>query len=472
MPAALTMILPQLITLGFIMAFGASVGSLVNVLVYRLPLGLDVVSPTSRCPKCNTKLTWRENIPIFGWLILGGKCRFCKDKISPEYPIVEALVAALFGVLYALWYMVEPGDSLFGIPFGDIAPDWAVNGLSLTWPTMVILFVLMGSLVAMTIIDARTFTIPLVLTWVPAMVAFLFHTGQAVWFQISRGSLTPVVDGYWNFTDPYSRWVTAPGFIWSIPTPDLNGWRFIGVILGASLGLVIANLLLKFKVISRSFADYDDWLQEHQESAKSDDQNQAEGGAEGGGEESSVAHEWIMYPYARREMVRELAFLAPVAAVGFFGGWLSVRLVTMMAGPWVFDPSTGGMIPPVQAPLWLVVMCGVLAGYLIGGGVVWGVRILGSILFNKEAMGLGDVHMMAAVGACMGWIDSTLAFFLAAFVALGIAAGGAVGKGKVSRAMPYGPSLAIATLLVLFAKPIIEWGLGRILGMDAPYNLP
>jgi leader peptidase (prepilin peptidase)/N-methyltransferase len=120
----------------------------------------------------------------------------------------------------------------------------------------------------------------------------------------------------------------------------------------------------------------------------------------------------------------------------------------------------------------LVVLSGTLAGYLIGGGVVWAVRILGSLLFNKEAMGLGDVHMMAAVGACMGWIDSTIAFFLAAFVALGIAALGAIGKGKLSRAMPYGPSLAIATVLVLFAKPLIEWGLGKIFGMEGPLNLP
>lgn len=466
MPAALTMILPKLITLGFIMAFGASIGSLVNVLVYRLPLGLDVVSPTSRCPKCNTKLTWRENIPVFGWLILGGKCRFCKCKISPEYPIVEALVAVIFGLIYALWYMVEPGDTLLGIPFGDIAPEWAANGPLLTWPTLVILFILMGSLVAMTIIDARTFTIPLVLTWVPAIVALIFHTGHAIWFQVSRGPLTLVGSGFWNFSDSYDNWRTAPGFIWSIPTPGLNGWRFIGIILGASVGLIIANLLLKYKILTRSFDDYDQWLEEHKASL-------AQSGEEADQDsEHSAAHDWIMYPYARREMVRELAFLAPVVLLGFFGGWLSVTLVTSIAGDWTFNPSTGAMIPPIQAPLWLVVMTGVLAGYLIGGGVVWAVRILGSLLFNKEAMGLGDVHMMAAVGACMGWIDSTFAFFIAAFVALGIAGVGALGKGKISRAMPYGPSLAIATVLVLFAKPVIEWGLGRIMGMDAPFNLP
>ena len=468
MPDALIMILPKLITLGFVMAFGASIGSLVNVLVYRLPLGLDVVSPTSRCPKCNTKLTWRENIPIFGWIILRGKCRFCKDKISPEYPIVETIVAVLFGLLYAMCFMVNDNATLFGF---HIKPEWALNGPAMTWPTLVILFVLMGSLVAMTIIDARTYTIPLVLTWVPAIVALIFHTGHAIWFEISRGSLTQVIPGYWNFTDSNSRWFSAEGFLWSIPTSGLHGWRFIGIMIGAAVGLLIANLLLKFKVLDRSFGDYDQWLEKHNsalaESIKDDPESESPSEPK-----HSDAQEWIMYPYARREMVRELAFLAPVALFAFFGGWLAVTLITNMAGPYTLNPATGAMIPPINAPLWLIVFSGVLAGYLIGGGVVWAVRILGSILFNKEAMGLGDVHMMAAVGACMGWIDSVLAFFLAAFVALGIAALGALGKGKLSRAMPYGPSLAIATLLVLFAKPIIEWGLGRIMGMDTPFSLP
>lgn len=463
MPDTLVIYLPKLVILGFIMAFGASVGSLVNVLVYRLPLGLDVVSPTSRCPKCNTKLTWRENIPVFGWIFLGGKCRFCKDKISPEYPIVEAIVAVLFGLLYMMCYLVSDNATLFGL---NIKPEWALNGAAMTWPTLVILFILMGSLVAMTIIDARTFTIPLVLTWVPAIVALLFHTGHAVWFEISRGQLTPVMEGYWNFTDSRDRWITAPRTTWTIPTPSFDSWRFIGIMLGATLGLGISNLLLKFKVLTHSFADYEQWLEKHNKdlSESLEDPEKAP--------EHNDAQDWIMYPYARREMIRELAFLAPVAVFGLIGGWLSVTLVTNIGGDWTFNPSTGQMIPPFQAPHWLVVLSGVLAGYLIGGGVVWAIRILGSLLFNKEAMGLGDVHMMAAVGACMGWIDATLAFFLAAFVALGIAALGALGKGKLARAMPYGPSLAIATLLLLFAKPLVEWGLGKILGMDAPYNLP
>jgi leader peptidase (prepilin peptidase)/N-methyltransferase len=110
-------------------------------------------------------------------------------------------------------------------------------------------------------------------------------------------------------------------------------------------------------------------------------------------------------------------------------------------------------------------------GYLIGGGVVWLVRILGSLAFGKEAMGLGDVHLMAAVGACMGWIDTTLAFFLAAFVGVFWAILGRVYSGSLARAMPYGPFLAVATLIVFLAKPAIERALESMTGYS-PFSLP
>ena len=102
----LVVLLFNIVQVFFAFAFGSCVGSLVNVLVYRLPLGISVVTPPSRCPSCNTQLTWRENIPVFGWIFLKGKCRFCKAKISAEYPLVEAFVGLLFVTLYVLFYML------------------------------------------------------------------------------------------------------------------------------------------------------------------------------------------------------------------------------------------------------------------------------------------------------------------------------------------------------------------------------
>jgi len=458
MPDTLVLLLPTLSVLAFVFAVGACVGSLINVLVYRIPRGLGVVVPSSKCPHCNTKLSFRENIPILGWIILRGRCRHCRARISREYPIVESAVAVLFAGIYALWYIAAPGDTLLGVPIGAIAPEWAHNGAALTWPAMVVVLTLIASLVAMTLIDARTYTIPLVLTWTPALVALAAHTAHGVWFSIAHGNPIPIEPGVWRFPGMASPWESAPGWLWTIPTPDPSGWGFIGLALGGAIGLLVANALLALGVLTRSFDDYEDWAQKHR--------------ADRVGEAVDDAHEWIQYPHARREMVRELAFLAPAAAMGVLGAWLAPRIVAWIGGAWTFDPVLGAATPPFEAPLWLTVLAGVLSGYLIGAGVVWAVRILGSVAFKKEAMGLGDVHMMGAVGACVGWIDATVAFFLAAFVALAIVLVGALARSGFVRAMPYGPSLAIATTLVILAKPLIEMGLGYIFAMGAPYPIP
>ena len=482
MPEWFILMMPSLTILFFVTAVGACIGSLTNVLVYRMPLGLDVVTPTSRCPKCDHKLSWRENIPIFGWILLRGKCRFCKCKISAEYPIVETIVAVLFGGIFALWYMV-PDDAIFGL--GRIAPEWAANGMAITWPAMVVFLVLVGAMVSMTIIDARTSMIPLELTWVPAIVALVLHTGHAIWFQTKYGNPVMMPAGItdlWTVPNARLHWHTAPGEVWTIATGGMGGWKFIGIGLGGCVGLIISNLMLKFGLLTRSFADFEQWYQEHhagkeQDSSASDtddrsDSDEAESEptaqTQEAPEESESIESWLMYPYARREMVRELAFLCMPVLCGIAGGWLMVRFF----GQWGPQAANGQQVGPENAPLWLVVLGGVLMGYLIAGAVVWSVRIGGSLLFGKEAMGLGDVHMMAAVGACIGWIDPTIAFFVAAFVGLAYAVAAQVFSGKLSKVMPYGPFLAVATMMVVLGKPVVEIGLGWIFKLEGGLNLP
>jgi len=81
--------------------FGALVGSFLNVVIFRLPNeGESVIFPASHCPKCGTQLRWFENIPVFSWLALRGKCRTCKAPISLQYPVVELCMALLSGALY------------------------------------------------------------------------------------------------------------------------------------------------------------------------------------------------------------------------------------------------------------------------------------------------------------------------------------------------------------------------------------
>jgi leader peptidase (prepilin peptidase)/N-methyltransferase len=86
--------------------FGACIGSFLNVVIFRLPLGQSIVSPPSRCPKCGYRLKWYDNVPIFGWLLLGGRCRHCKNLISVQYPLVELVTALLF--VLVVW-VTPPG---------------------------------------------------------------------------------------------------------------------------------------------------------------------------------------------------------------------------------------------------------------------------------------------------------------------------------------------------------------------------
>jgi len=80
----------------FFFLFGIVIGSFLNVCISRIPEGLSIVSPGSRCPRCLKAIKPYDNIPVFGWLILGGKCRNCKLPISPMYPIVEFITGLVF----------------------------------------------------------------------------------------------------------------------------------------------------------------------------------------------------------------------------------------------------------------------------------------------------------------------------------------------------------------------------------------
>ncbi len=81
-------------------ALGATVGSFLNVVAYRMPRGESVVFRSSRCPHCGVKIKGRDNVPIFGWLLLDGRCRNCQTAISFRYPTVELVTAAIFLLLY------------------------------------------------------------------------------------------------------------------------------------------------------------------------------------------------------------------------------------------------------------------------------------------------------------------------------------------------------------------------------------
>lgn len=488
----------------FIFAFGCVCGSFINVLVYRLPKGLNVVTPPSACPHCDTRLTWRENLPVIGWLLLRGRCRFCKSRISPEYPLVEFFVGALFSIIWILWFMKPSLALLVGLNPDAWRPDFAFDGIARAWPMLLIVFALAGSFVAATLIDARTFTIPLALPWFVIVVALAVHPLHA-WWIASVGGLR------------------ASAHQWTIPVVS-GPW--LGAALGGALGILISNILLRARVLPLSFADYPQW--EAQALAKQEAHAQAaaaagqsadahnsglgpallrtlfltgpavtlmvggmaiglptgRGGAyaaigaavglliglvlrrlapSGSADDRSAADEdpiWVQYPHTRREILKEMLFLAPCLALGGLGSFLA--------------SSAGPLGHAAQAaPLPVLALGGSLLGFLVGGGLVWFFRIGGSMLLGKEAMGLGDVHLMAAAGAALGWIDPTLAFFTAPFMGIMWAVLSVFFRQFFHRqgtALPYGPHLAAATLLVLILKPLYESGLSRLAG--GPIDIP
>lgn len=89
--------------------FGIMIGSFLNVVIYRIPKNESIVFPSSKCQSCGNALKWYHNIPIFSWLFLRGKCAFCGDKISAQYPVVEFITGVIFVALYIklgfVWYM-------------------------------------------------------------------------------------------------------------------------------------------------------------------------------------------------------------------------------------------------------------------------------------------------------------------------------------------------------------------------------
>jgi len=379
---------PHWVWLTFITILGANVGSFLNVVVYRLPAGVSLVTPPSRCPYCEHQLSmWRmENVPVLGWLWLRGKCRKCKAPISIQYPLVELTTAILFGGSYVLFYMVEgwrPPIGSLGFAFAD------------TYPLFLVYLVMIAALIAATLIDAKLYIIPLGITWVIG-VAGLVVLPIAAYFDV------PAIRRV-GATIHYEPFVPLVG-----PTGAMIAW-------GGAVGLLIAIVLLRLGVLPDSFEGEcnEDELDEN-------------------GELPPLKH-------PRKVALKELIF------VGF-------PLLGMLVGHFIASRNLidQGYFIDKQ---WYFVLAGCTLGYLVGGGAIWACRILGTLAFNKEAMGLGDVHLLAAIGVVLGWHEVVfLSIFIAPIIAILMTAALAIAaslKNGVARVIPYGPYLAAAAVIVL-----------------------
>jgi leader peptidase (prepilin peptidase)/N-methyltransferase len=393
----------HLIFLTFLFLLGASVGSFINVVVWRLPRGENLSYPPSHCPKCNHRLGWKDNIPIFGWLFLKGRCRYCRQSISPRYPIIETITALLVVLYYLLFFL------------GDLGPcNPSFKDLRDHWPSFFLIIFMLCSLLAASLIDAETYTIPLHIPWLMAFFGIIIHA---------------VVDV------PNPRTGT-PNHLNLHPQGP-----YALLALGGSIGLLISIILFLFRKMPQSFAEGEPSL----EIDEAEFQKEVER-AKKAKEPPPTRPRTYTRPEIRKEIGKEMLFLLPPMILALVAA-ITIHYIPSARAAWERT---------LQNNNWLTALLGSLFGALMGAFIVWIFRILGTLAFGRIAMGLGDVHLMFGIGAIIGAGASIIVFFLAPFAGLAVGLHGLLTKKR--HELSYGPYLALATaVVVLFYCPIAEY---------------
>jgi len=385
----------EVIRLIFIFATGACVGSFLNVVIYRLPRRESLVFPPSHCPHCGRSIRWYDNIPLLSYLLLGRRCRFCKGRISPRYFLVEAATALLVTGLY-LWYY------LLGLREGAGPFAWS-------WPMYIAHAALLCGLLACSLVDIAHWIVLTEVCWVVALIG----AGSAVF-------------------RPHPFMPTIS------PTTGATA-------VGAGIGLLAALWFRKKGWILESFIDAQEIPTPPTTGPRAAGANESAASAQNPAPDRKITAVAITRAHGvnpRREILREVLFLLP-AFILAAGAYALVTKVPGIGQEWksLADASSG----PVGARINGLLSS--LTGFLAGGLWIWGARIGGTLLFGKEAMGRGDIHIMAAVGAVTGWAVPAVAFFVAPFFGLIFALYLLVSRNQ--RELPYGPWLALASAGVM-----------------------
>lgn len=332
--------LPRSFVLPFLFILGCSIGSFLNVCIYRFPSKLrlrdqlrSLTSHGSGCPRCAASIKWRDNLPLFGWLMLLGKCRNCHRPISPRYPLIELLT----GILFITVYQIEMPPNFWGSAdaAGLLSPDGPQN-ISQLWSTA---------------------------AWLH--LRYLLHITMICGLIVA------------TFIDFELRII-----------PD-----------GSTVPVMIFSLLL-----------------------------------------STVCGQTFLVPlwFQDSSVVTTLQHLSPDWLRPLIFSWDALSFA-------VRHPHVHGFLVSIT-------------GLIVGGGIVWLVRIAGFWVLKQEAMGFGDVVLMAMIGSVIGWQPVTVVFFLAPVLAIFAALLAWILHRD--REIPYGPWLSIATVMLILGWPFI-WPLAR-----------
>ncbi|MFL6274899.1 MAG: prepilin peptidase [Blastocatellia bacterium] len=179
------------IVAGFVFVFGLLIGSFLNVVIYRVPLGESIVLPASHCPNCNAAIKPYDNVPVLSYAVLGGKCRNCRVGISPIYPAIELLVAILFLLVF-----IKDGNQF------HVFDDHYMQVPARFWLTLVGDLVFVSFIVPLIFIDLRHMLLPNVLTFPGLAVLFVLRVLAPDPWQIRR---TP----HWFGLTPQHEWALA-----------------------------------------------------------------------------------------------------------------------------------------------------------------------------------------------------------------------------------------------------------------------
>lgn len=476
--------------------FGAILGSFLNVVVFRLPRGYSISQPRwSFCPHCQARIPFHDNVPIFGWLILRGKCRNCSKPIGIVYPILEAVTAIVF---------LSLADALF---VGKVIP--LVGDLSRDWPIALGYFTLFAALLATSAMDIEAYSVDIrVLTFSMAVGV----VAMAVWFAVSdpagrAAAAAPV--GSSATGSPFLYGSQSQVHVSATPTGLLPpSMALVGSVMGIVwwMWLVLSPLVRGRQSATDATGPLDEEpLPESPSYLQTAGQRfkpvpllalvvliagmvawMIAAPEAGGGLRvtaammrglitlavlmlllllASIVHresdsQIIDEIEAERTTARRVAMAEARSLLLPFLAGLALFLFLRATGR--LDHAWTGLLGILPAG---PVMQGA-AGFLTGlGALVWSaaigwfVRIAGTLGFGKEAYGTGDIYIMAAIGAVMGVWGLLFTFFLAAVLAiLGVVA---TSFWKSSRAVPFGPWLALGAFASL-------WLYAPLLGFFAP----
>lgn len=223
-----TMLVPVYIC---IFAFGAVIGSFCNVCIYRIPEGETVVTTPSHCMSCGYRLKWYDLIPIISWLCLRGKCRKCGEKISPQYPLIETINGILYVVIF-------------------IATDFKLYESVLTC-------LLTSALLVLSVIDFRTFEIPLRINGFILVLGLIhMYLHRDCWYDYVIGFL--LVSGILQVIVILSKGrAMGGGDVKLMAVAGLYlGWKgiLLAFVIGCVLGAVVHLLRMKFAGADRMLA--------------------------------------------------------------------------------------------------------------------------------------------------------------------------------------------------------------------------